>query len=71
MGQSAYPKATEILITADGGGSRNGYRVNGLKVAPHQFADETGLAIHVSHFPPGTSKWNAIECRALHSMANV
>ena len=59
MGQSAYPKATEILITADGGGS-NGYRLNGFKVALQQFADETGLAIPVSHFPPGTSKWNAI-----------
>ena len=26
-----------------------------------QFADETGLRVHVSHFPPGTSKWNKIE----------
>ncbi|EQD70485.1 Transposase, Rhodopirellula-type, partial [mine drainage metagenome] len=26
-------------------------------------ADETGLAIAVSHFPPGTSKWNKIEHR--------
>ncbi len=26
-------------------------------------ARATGLAIHVSHFPPGTSKWNKIEHR--------
>jgi len=26
-----------------------------------RFADRTGLAISVSHFPPGTSKWNKIE----------
>lgn len=24
-------------------------------------ADETGLTVHVSHLPPGTSKWNKIE----------
>ncbi len=29
---------------------------------PH-FADETGVRVHVSHFPPGTSKWNKIEHR--------
>ena len=28
-----------------------------------QFADETGVRVHVSHFPPGTSKWNKIEHR--------
>jgi hypothetical protein len=28
-----------------------------------QFADPTGLEIEVSHFPPGTSKWNKIEHR--------
>jgi hypothetical protein len=27
------------------------------------FADETGLLIHVHHYPPGTSKWNKIEHR--------
>ncbi len=68
MGKAAYPKATEILITADGGGS-NGYRLNGFKVALQQFADETGLAIHVSHLPPGTSKWNAIEHRMFSAIS--
>ena len=28
-----------------------------------EFAETTGLEVHVSHFPPGTSKWNKIEHR--------
>src|SRR5262249_35239262 len=27
------------------------------------FANETGLEVHVCHFSPGTSKWNKIEHR--------
>ena len=55
-------RTTELLITADGGGS-NGYRVRLWKVALQKFANETGLRISVCHFPPGTSKWNKIEHR--------
>jgi len=62
MGQATYPKATELLILADGGGS-NGYRVRGWKTHLQKLVDETGLRITVSHFPPGTSKWNKIEHR--------
>jgi transposase len=62
MGQAAYPKATRLLITADAGGS-NGTRVRLWKVELQKLADETGLRIAVSHFPPGTSKWNKIEHR--------
>jgi hypothetical protein len=62
MGRPAYPKATELLITADAGGS-NGYRIRAWKIELQGFADETGLSIHVCHFPPGTSKWNKIEHR--------
>ena len=62
MGRARYPDATELLITADGGGS-NGYRVRLWKVALQRFANETGLRISVCHFPPGTSKWNKIEHR--------
>ncbi len=62
MGSIRYPNATELLITADGGGS-NGSRVRLWKVALQKFADEIGLHITVSHFPPGTSKWNKIEHR--------
>jgi hypothetical protein len=62
MGKPAYPDATRLLITADSGGS-NGARVKLWKVELQAFANETGLEIQVSHFPPGTSKWNKIEHR--------
>src|SRR5271157_121664 len=62
MGQQRYPKAQELTITADCGGS-NGARVRLWKVELQKFADETGLAIKVRHYPPGTSKWNKIEHR--------
>lgn len=62
MGISVYPSATELLITADCGGS-NGNRVRLWKYELQKLADETNLKIHVRHFPPGTSKWNKIEHR--------
>ena len=60
MGSLRYPKATRLLITADGGGS-NGSRL--WKRELQAFADETGQSIVVCHYPPGTSKWNKIEHR--------
>jgi hypothetical protein len=62
MGAPSYPGATDLLITADGGGS-NSSRSRLWKVALQRFADETGLRVTVCHFPPGTSKWNKIEHR--------
>ncbi len=62
MGKAQYPTATELLITADAGGS-NGYRLRVWKVDLQAFADATGLSVSVCHFPPGTSKWNKIEHR--------
>jgi hypothetical protein len=62
MGRARYPHATELLITADGGGS-NSSRCRLWKIALQELADATGLTLHVSHFPPGTSKWNKIEHR--------
>jgi hypothetical protein len=62
VGSIAYPKAKEILITADSGGS-NGYRVRLWKARLQILADELGIEITVLHFPPGTSKWNKIEHR--------
>lgn len=62
MGKSAYRDAEHLLITADAGGS-NGYRSRAWKYQLQKFSDETQLCIHVSHFPPGTSKWNKIEHR--------
>ena len=62
MGQSRYPDAQALYITADAGGS-NGYRARAWKHELQKFADDAGLQIRVSHFPPGTSKWNKIEHR--------
>ena len=59
-GKKIYPGARKILITADGGGS-NGSRLRLWKLELQRLADQTGLCISVSHFPPGTSKWNKIE----------
>ena len=62
MGRRAYPEAQQLFITADAGGS-NGYRSRVWKHELQRFADDARLRIHVSHFPPGTSKWNKIEHR--------
>jgi Rhodopirellula transposase DDE domain len=62
IGVVAYPEATRLLITADGGGS-NGARLRLWKTQLAQLATETGLEITVVHLPPGTSKWNKIEHR--------
>jgi len=62
MGRRAYPHATSLLITADGGGS-NGSRNRLWKRELQKFADSAGLNVSVCHFPPGTSKWNKIEHR--------
>jgi Rhodopirellula transposase DDE domain len=61
-GTAAYPGATRLLVTADGGGS-NGYRTRAWKTELAALADQTGLVITVCHLPPGTSKWNKIEHR--------
>jgi transposase len=62
MGKELYPDARELLVTADGGGS-NGSRVRLWKLELQKLANELGIPIRVSHFPPGTSKWNKIEHR--------
>lgn len=61
-GRRLYPQTRDLLITADGGGS-NGSRLRLWKLELQKLANETGLAIAVCHFPPGTSKWNKIEHR--------
>ena len=62
MGKKKYPHARRIFITADGGGS-NGHRLWLWKHELARLATTTGLDIIVSHYPPGTSKWNKIEHR--------
>ncbi len=61
-GKNLYVESKRLYINADGGGS-NGSRNNLWKLELQKFSNETGLTIHVSHFPPGTSKWNKIEHR--------
>ena len=63
MGRQQYPNATKLMITCDGGGS-NSSRSRLWKYELQGFSNETCLEIYVSHYPPGTSKWNKIE----HSM---
>lgn len=62
LGLKRYPGATSLQITADCGGG-NGNRIRLWKTELQRLADETGLQIHICHFPPGTSKWNKIEHR--------
>lgn len=62
MGKERYPNATCLYINADGGGS-NGSRCKLWKIELQALANELNIPIEVSHFPPGTSKWNKIEHR--------
>jgi hypothetical protein len=62
MGKVHYSQATALIITADGGGS-NGSRIRLWKTQLQEFCNEIQIPITVSHFPPGTSKWNKIEHR--------
>jgi hypothetical protein len=62
VGSVIYPNATQLMVTADAGGS-NSYRNRLWKVELAKLAERTGIAITVCHFPPGTSKWNKIEHR--------
>lgn len=68
LGQELYPKAKHLFITTDGGGS-NGSRNRLWKYCLQAFSKESGLTIHVSHFPLGTSKWNKIEHRLFNHIS--
>jgi hypothetical protein len=62
LGKHTYPNAEKLYINCDGGGS-NAVRSRMWKYQLQQFADRTGIDVEVSHFPPGTSKWNKVEHR--------
>lgn len=62
LGKPTFPESKRLYITCDGGGS-NGSRVRAWKCELQEFANYSGLEIMVSHYPPGTSKWNKIEHR--------
>ncbi|HEV2120224.1 MAG TPA: ISAzo13 family transposase [Candidatus Bathyarchaeia archaeon] len=68
-GTLEYPEATEILLFADSGSS-NGSNNKLWKYCLQQFANRTRLTVHVCHYPPGTSKWNAIE-HEMFSFINI
>src|SRR6266567_473779 len=69
-GCKRYPAATELFILADGGGS-NGSRCRSWKKAIHDtICVPLGLTVTVSHYPPGTSKWNPIEHRLFSQISN-
>jgi len=61
-GRQRYRSARRLLICADGGGS-NSSRTNAWKANLLQLVDEIGIPITVSHYPPGTSKWNRTDHR--------
>jgi hypothetical protein len=69
MGAARFPRAERLLITADGGGG-NSSRTRLWKVALQQLADAIDLTLTVSHFPPGTSKWNKVEHRLFSFITN-
>ena len=62
LGANTYPDATKLYINCDGGGSNN-VRRRLWKTQLQELANITGLEVHISHFPPGTSKWNKTEHR--------
>ena len=59
-GKEHYPRAKHLYLTGDSGGA-NGSRVWQWKWELQKLANELRRIIHVSHYPPGTSKWHAIE----------
>lgn len=68
LGKVLYPNTKHLYMTADGGGS-NGSRTRLWKYCLQEFADESRLTLHISHFPPGTSKWNKIEHRLFNHIS--
>jgi len=68
LGKELYPKSKHLFLTADGGGS-NSSRSRLWKYCLQEFSDESRLTLHVSHFPPGTSKWNKIEHRLFNHIS--
>jgi transposase len=70
LGRPRYGRVRRVFVTADCGGS-NSPKARLWKLELQKLADETGMVIEVSHYPPGTSKWNKIEHRLFcHITAN-
>lgn len=62
-GLERYPRARQLLVLADTGGS-NGYRCLAWKTElQNQLCNSFDLRVTVAHYPTGASKWNPIEHR--------
>lgn len=62
-GEKSYPNSNQLLILADSGGSNSSRsRVWKYKIQ-EKLCNQFGLTVNVSHYPPGSSKWNPIEHR--------
>src|SRR5260221_8469099 len=62
VGRQRYGNESRLLIEVDSGGA-NDHRKWEWKFALQGFADEFGMTITVTHYPPGASKWNPIDHR--------
>jgi hypothetical protein len=69
QGQFAYPDLDEVMLLCDNGGC-NGSRNRLWKLELQRFANEFGLTVRVSHYPPGASKWNPVEHRLFSAISN-
>ena len=61
-GQRAYPRASEILLLCDCGGSNN-YRHHIFKEDLQRLVNRIDIPIRIAHYPPYCSKYNPIEHR--------
>jgi hypothetical protein len=59
LGRTRCPRATTLTIIAHCGA--DGQLARAWKTQLQGLADETGLAVQVCHFPPGTWRWNHVE----------
>ncbi len=62
-GKKQYPHSQKILILADCGGSNHVRSRVWKNEIQERLCDTHGVAVTVTHYPPGTSKWNPIEHR--------
>jgi len=69
-----YPDATNIYLLCDAGGA-NSYRHHIFKDRLLGLAQELGMSLVISHYPPYASKWNPIEhrlfCHVHQAMSGV
>jgi len=61
-GKIDYPQVATIMFLCDCGGSNNA-RYYVFKEQLQKLADEIGISIRITHYPPYTSKYNPIEHR--------